>query len=744
MKKIIFWTLLLFANCTFAQQKITIEVKDSLNLQPLPYATIQFQQGSKQWGEFVDSLGRLRSNVKEMGILTFTVRYQGYQPKSWTAVIKSDTNFYLLLTPNLVQLNEVTVQGERPLLEQKADRVVLQVSRTQERGKKVSETIRKLPFVVSTSDDLLIKGKSNFLIYKDGMPTQLSYKDLQNMSSTLLSAIEIIYYPSTRFEGEVDQIINIISSKEEQFSGGNFWTAAGLRSKAGLGPSGLGLQLTKFQGSANSDFTIAWRRENMKLGQENAMQLADNEVGQEIGELRRNTDLSAAYSKYWTLKKGNALSWGLGGDYQPKNAKSEFNSSLGPSSNTSEAHNWNGNAFFNYAKTFSNKANFYFSYLLQKNFTNYELKIVGTTPAVFATSNETNSLQNKVQVDYDWVSKRKYKFEVGSMYTLRSYRQKLTASAFDYHQNVVAGHLGVSRTFKKVFVRAGFRVEQTENRIKSDTSFSQTNLLPRILLNYAVHKNYRMNISYSHRVQRPDFRLLSQFRDVANPLFITVGNRDLKNVRYRRWEVDNSLSLGKSNLSVVFFYVAGANQISSIRTFTDHVLNLSYYNITDSKEGGLSYSFNSSMFGSKVYLFSSGSLSHFSTKGAGQTNAGWRRNVSVGFTHQVSKKWGTEFFFNMHQNTYNLQTDVKNSIYSDFILSYQAGTKSSFRFRIQNPVLDKINTKMITRAPQIYIENTTYYWGRTFELSYSYSFGKTKFVREKTKKARIDDLKVEE
>lgn len=744
MKKIIFWTLLLSLNCAFAQQKITVQVKDSLGLQPLPYATVLFQQGSRQWGEFVDSLGRLHSTVKAKEALTLALRYQGYQPKSWTGVIQGDTNFVFLLTPNLVQLNEVAVQGERPLLESKADRVVLQVSRSQERGKKVAETIRKLPFVVSTSDDLLIKGKSNFLIYKDGMPSQLSYKDLKNMSSTVLSAIEIIYYPSTRFEGEVDQIINIISNKEEQFSGGNFWLGAGLRSKAGLGPSGMGLQLSKFRGSASSNFDVAWRRENMKNGQENTVQLGDREVDQESEEVRKNAELSAAYSKYWTLKKGNALSWGLGGDYQPKNAKSEFHSSIGPSSNTSESQNWNGNAFFNYAKTFSSKANFYFSNLLQKNFIDYQLKIEENTSPVFATSHETNSLQNKAQVDYDWVSKHKYKFEVGSMYTLRSYRQKLTASAFDYNQNVVAGHLGVSRTFKKVFVRAGFRVEQTANRIKSDTSFSQTNLLPRVLFNYTVHKNYRLNFSYSRRVQRPDFRLLSQFRDVANPLFITVGNRDLKNVTYHRWEMDNTLGLGKAHLSVILFYVSGANQISSIRTLTGQVMHLSYYNLTNSKEGGLSYSFNSSIFGNKVYLFSSGSLSHFSAKGAGQRNGGWRRNVSVGFTHQVDKKWGTEWFFNMHQNAYNLQTKVKNSIYSDFILSYQANSKSNFRLRIQNPLRDKINTKTKTIAPQIAIENTSFYWGRTVELSYAYSFGKTKFVREKTRKARLDDLKVEE
>ena len=145
------------------------------------------------------------------------------------------------------QLQEVVVQTERELIEVQPDKTVFNVEGSiNAKGNTALELLRKSPgVIVDNNESLLIQGKSGVLVYIDGKRSPLGGEDLaaylNNLQSDQVDAIEIITNPSAKYDAEGNAgIINIRLVKDKNI-GTNGTVNAGFR--YGLNP--------KYNGSLN-------------------------------------------------------------------------------------------------------------------------------------------------------------------------------------------------------------------------------------------------------------------------------------------------------------------------------------------------------------------------------------------------------------------------------------------------------------------------------------------------------------
>ena len=100
------------------------------------------------------------------------------QTRKDSAATAADTSKSRLSRPDT--LGQVTVVGKRPLIEQKVDRMVLNVDAAVTNvGATALEVLEKAPGVkVDKDGNISLKGKQGVLVMMDGKPTYLAPADL--------------------------------------------------------------------------------------------------------------------------------------------------------------------------------------------------------------------------------------------------------------------------------------------------------------------------------------------------------------------------------------------------------------------------------------------------------------------------------------------------------------------------------------------------------------------------------------
>jgi iron complex outermembrane receptor protein len=120
------------------------------------------------------------------------------------------------------ELQGVTVTSQKPMVEVKADKTILNVEGTiNATGSNALELLRKSPGVLVDKDEnLSLSGKNGVQVYIDGRPSPLSGKDLaeylKTVQSTMIESIELITNPSAKYDAAGNAgIINIKLKKNK-------------------------------------------------------------------------------------------------------------------------------------------------------------------------------------------------------------------------------------------------------------------------------------------------------------------------------------------------------------------------------------------------------------------------------------------------------------------------------------------------------------------------------------------------
>jgi len=205
----------------------TIESGTIALLKAKDSSTVKFAVANKQGGYVFDDIPN--------GKYLVSVSIVGHQKGFSEFLEVSDANKDIKVKPiEMVILskamNNVTITAKRPFIEQKIDKMVINVeSSITSAGSSALDVLEKSPGVTVDKDgNISLKGKQNVMIMMDGKPAYLSGADLVNylrsLPSSAIDQIEIMTNPSAKYDAAGNSgIINIKAKKNRQTGfNGNF------------------------------------------------------------------------------------------------------------------------------------------------------------------------------------------------------------------------------------------------------------------------------------------------------------------------------------------------------------------------------------------------------------------------------------------------------------------------------------------------------------------------------------------
>ena len=206
---------------------ITGQVYDAdLNV-PIEYANIVLhsQRDSQQVnGTITDNTGRFTLTGVRPGLYYVDVSFIGYRHRTVSDVAVSPGAVRdlgrLTLRQSAVAIPGVNVTAERPTLEYRIDKKVVDVSRmaTAASGTAV-DVLENVPSVkVDVEGNLTLRGSSNYTVLIDGKPSPVEGSDaLQQIPAGTIDKIEVVTNPSAKYDPEgVSGVINVLLKKQRQ------------------------------------------------------------------------------------------------------------------------------------------------------------------------------------------------------------------------------------------------------------------------------------------------------------------------------------------------------------------------------------------------------------------------------------------------------------------------------------------------------------------------------------------------
>jgi len=230
----IFIPLLLILLTTFQglaqqnQKPITIsgKVTDSESGQPLEYATFVLQKADSP-DQVTGGITDLDGNFEiETAPGTYNIRVEFISYKTYSRqgqTFNSDTDLgSITLSPDVAQLAEVEVVGEKTTVEVRLDKKIYNIGKDlTTSGATISDALSNVPSVnVDIDGAISLRGNENVRILINGKPSALagfgSTEALQQLPADAIEKVEVITSPSARYDAEgTAGILNIVLKREK-------------------------------------------------------------------------------------------------------------------------------------------------------------------------------------------------------------------------------------------------------------------------------------------------------------------------------------------------------------------------------------------------------------------------------------------------------------------------------------------------------------------------------------------------
>ncbi len=600
-------------------------------------------------------------------------------------------------------LGNVTVVGNRPFIEQKIDRTVVNVDASPSNaGATALEVLEKSPGVTVDNDgNISLKGKQGVIIMMDGKQTYLSGADLatvlRSMPASALDQIEIMTNPSSKYDAAGNSGIINIKTKKSKTKGSNGNISIGNTSslfryngneKLLFKPTlSINYNYKKNKVNLFGNFVYNYREGRGKLD----IVSKYYRDGKQIDSINNVNTLFNFRNNNYTLK--------LGMDYTP-NKKNNFGIVLngflfagrpGPTTYTAftdlqgnvfsrlNSKTVNKNSFknftsnFNYKHTFDSTADITLDldYARYSNTSNQLLSTgffdgdyVQTSDSMFLKGHLPSIIDiYSVKSDFTKQLKKGIKLEAGikSSYVrsdnLVDYQRKAgngwvpdsRNNHFIYTENINAAYLNANKKFKKFDVQTGLRMENTNSKgtqvlDNSTVKRSYISLFPSVFVSYPINKKNSLTVSFSRRLQRPNYNDLNPFTFFLDSLSYRQGNPYLTPQFSYNYELTHNYN-GKLNTTLNY-------------TKTTDVIS----NIINRKRGA-----NNEIIG----FLTSGNIAKY-------TNMG----IAISAPVKFAKWWNSNLYANVYRNHY-VGTYISNETGQPEVVDLDLSF-TSFTFNINN------------------------------------------------------------
>ena len=521
--------------------------------------------------------GEYLVNISQMGYKKF------YTPKfSLDSDNPSVKLTNLTLSEDSKQLSEVQVIAKKPFIEQQIDRTVVNVENSiVSAGATALEVLEKAPGVTVDKDgNISLKGKQNVMVLMDGKPTYMSASDLanllRNMQSSSLEKIEIMTNPPAKYDAAGNAGVINLKTKKNQNMGLN-----------GSATVGFGYGFYKSLPKENGSLNLNYRQGKLNLfgnfSGNNRKSFQINEINRKFVE--NGKTLSGFDQIADSDKQNSSVSYKMGADYflDSKNTigvlfngmrgnyteildnRAIIKNSLGQQDSTSITKGDISNDWANYSANLNFKhvidstgkewtADADYARYNANNTMMYRTSKYDLSNILRQTRNEDGITESKIDIysiktDLVYPINKTSKFEAGlkSSYvnSNNDMRFEFLVGDFNnrvldptrtrdflYKENINAGYLNYSTTFKKLSIQLGLRAENTigQGTLKGEELLNRnyTNLFPSIFLREKFNAKHQLGLSYSRRIDRPSYEDLNPFLYFLDPYTFQKGNELLQ------------------------------------------------------------------------------------------------------------------------------------------------------------------------------------------------------------------------
>ncbi|MCF0052407.1 TonB-dependent receptor family protein [Dyadobacter sp. LJ53] len=538
------------------------------------YATIALiaaSDSSVVKGAVTDESGVFEIDNIANGNYLVNVQYVGYKKKWSPPVMLTDSVTSvdlgnLVLEENVESLAEVTVKGQRSLVEQKGDRMILNVEKSViAKGNKVTDLLKYAPLVRVTNEGIKVGNKGSVLILVDGRQTGQGAlaSFLQNFSAEDILKIEVLTNPPAKYDASFGAVIDIITKKSLEVGlNGRVAVNYSQGEYGRFTPDGsLNFRTRKWNLFTSASGAISDYYNDQFLER----QFPGSSLTNNVNSLDQNKSISSFNGIDFTPNSRHALGLRLNGSWSDKDGENKTKTSFrGPSSvldsllqvtNRSKENGQTYDVNFYYTGKLDStgkelSVNVTQSFFNKSSVQNlaYQRQSPGETPigapsrVRITNPNDQKSFiaQTDLSIPFKkgkWGAGLKY-ISIGNDNELRqeNYDEGLYVldTAFSnagiYREHTYAGYTSYSNALGNDWsLQAGLRLEHTSQELTSaGLSRTYTGLFPSMNLSKGFKNESNFSISYSRKIARPSLYSLVPFRTVVDPYSIVEGNPLLK------------------------------------------------------------------------------------------------------------------------------------------------------------------------------------------------------------------------
>ncbi len=624
---------------TPASGSISGLVVDGTDNSPVGYATVSLFNAAEELvnGTLSDDSGQFTVTDVANGTYRVEITFLGYEKVSVPDVVvaggKATSLGTVTLGASAELLEEVTVTGQRALIEEKVDRLVYNAEQDQlSKGGDASDVLRRVPLLqVDLDGNVSVRGNQNIRVLINNKPSTIiasSVADAMKMiPADQIKSVEVITSPSAKYDAEGSGgIINIIT-KKNSLAGYflNVDTGIGLRG-SNLGLNGsyrkgkFGLTLGGFGRAFYNDARTSLVQQFANSRSEQSGAASDNGI---FG--RYNLGLDYDLTEKMFLSGGVRL-----GVRNFSRDQLQTTTVYGEETPVStflrdiESESTGNSIDFNLDYLYVIKpgrelsiSTLYSTTDENSNFISSNLNGQETILSRLQNLNDNNNQEITLQTDYIHPIGEKQILEVGAKGILRQVNSDFSylsaegegpfntdglrpAGTLDYGQDIAAAYGAYTLSLPgEVTVKAGLRYEQTMIEAIQDNEAIEipdyNNLVPALNLSKRLGQSTTLKAGYSRRIQRPWLRQLNPNVNLENSQNIEVGNPLLRPELTDNYELGFSNMFGKTYLNLSLFGRNTDNAINEVRTPIDSLegtLLTTYENIGKEQSVGVNVFLN--------------------------------------------------------------------------------------------------------------------------------------------------------
>ena len=685
------------------------------------------------------------------------------------------------------ELEGVVIKAQKQLIKQEIDRIGYDVQADEEsKTQTVMDMLRKVPMVtVDGQDNILVKGNSNFKIYKNGhldpSLTKNAKEVLKSMPASMVKRIEVITDPGAREDAEgVDAILNIVMVDGSKMQG---MTGVVSASYTSLNHPNFYTSLTSQMGkllmSVDYGYGGMSRRETESITDtdrrflDTGNRLLAHSEGKNPGSIHY-TNLNASYD----IDSLNLISASFGGYFYKLNVEGDGQTSLStPAEQLVYSYNnhywmpgyshqsWDGRLDYEH-KTRRKGERFTLSYMLAltRQHTDQENTY---TDMVNTSFPYTGSLQTERErftehtFQADWLRPlgKGHQLEVGAKYIDRSNNSHnsqefygtdlLTNDKFQHTTRVLAGYADYIYKKEKWSARAGLRYEYSFMQGSYPDGKEETfdkhlgDWVPQATLKYQMTEAQSLKLNYTTSINRPGISYLNP-AVVTSPAIIQQGNPQLSSSHTQRISLIYSYILPQLTLQIAPAYNFSSGGISSIQTAKDDIRYYTYDNILRYRRFSVEQYIQWKPLDSTTLVVNNNlRYEHNENPNLGYRTFGWSDNYYVNLSQMLP--WKLRLNMSLYGKIGHSPSGIyyMDHSYYDYYASLQRSFLKDDRLTIRIGANSPFNKYRSSEAETVNGDYRDYQqsWvrGRSFSLSVTWRFGSLKASVKKTERSIDND-----